>query len=101
MFSLRAALKPGMVICQPRYVKFRFTPAFERMPLEVALRAPYARVDPIMYVPPALHPCGLGWHPEWTKAWQGWGPAYEPKWAPESRVKVIRGFRDASQVLSV
>ena len=58
------------------------------MPLDAALKAPFARVDPIMYVPIALHPCGLGWHPEWTKVWQGWGPAYEPKWAPEERMKV-------------
>ena len=60
------------------------------MPLDIALEAPYACVNPIMYVPIALHPCGLGWHPEWTKVWQGWGPAYEPSWAPEERMKAVR-----------
>ena len=60
------------------------------MPLNIALEAPYARVDPILYVPIALHPCGLGWHPEWTKVWQGWGPAYEPEWAPTERMEAIK-----------
>ena len=73
------------------------------MPLDIAMCAPFARVDPIMYVPAPLHPCALGWHPEWSKCWQGWGPAHEPKWAPEARVQAIKArakaFKEAQKAV--
>lgn len=47
------------------------------IPLEMAQMAPAAQVDPNVYLPPSLVPGCAGWHPEYMKAWVGWGaPAY-------------------------
>lgn len=48
-------------------------------PLETSHAAPEAKVDPIVYTPPALRPGCAGWYPEHGKAWENWGvPAYVP-----------------------
>ena len=43
------------------------------MPLELAMAAPPAQVDPRVYIQPPLNRKSVGWNPEWTKPWSGWG----------------------------
>ncbi len=51
----------------------------EYRPLETSLAAPEARVDPMVYTPPALRKGAVGWYPEHGKAWENWGvPAHVP-----------------------
>lgn len=43
----------------------------------MAHTAPSASIDPQVYTPPPLVKACSGWHPEYMKAWEGWGsPAY-------------------------
>eukprot|EP00803_Ostreobium_quekettii_P009724 evm.model.scf_220.3 EVM.evm.TU.scf_220.3 scf_220:31260-46576(+) len=49
----------------------------EHIALETAHMAPPAIVRPEVYTPPAMIPGSAVWHPEYMKAWEGWGmPAY-------------------------
>ena len=82
----------GLPAC--RYCRSRFKHAFDHMPLEVALRAPPARVDPIMYLPVPLHPCAFGWHSYWIKCWQGSGPYPVPAWAPVEDGTLRKSWKD-------
>jgi hypothetical protein len=60
-----------------RYCQARFARGVEYLPLDLANKAPKARVPPLAYVPPPLHSSSWGWYPEWQKIWDGWGmPAY-------------------------
>ena len=55
----------------------RFGAAVDRTPLEAAAAAPAARLDPVVYTPPALRRGAAGWYPETGKCWEGWGaPLY-------------------------
>lgn len=45
------------------------------VPLESAIGAPLATVDPLMYIPPALRHGCAGWYPEVGKAWEAWNAA--------------------------
>eukprot|EP00798_Chlamydomonas_sp_ICE-L_P014457 gene14457-20469_t len=59
------------------YCRLRFEQGTETLPLLYAKKAPEANVHPSVYIPPPLNQKALGWHPEWTKPWTGWGiPAY-------------------------
>jgi hypothetical protein len=44
----------------------------KHVPLESAVGAPRATVDPAMYIPPALRHGCAGWYPEVGKAWEAW-----------------------------
>jgi hypothetical protein len=60
-----------------RYCYRTFQVGVEETPLELAYKAPFASVDPWVYIAPPLHEKLLGWYPEYMKAWDGWGaPAY-------------------------
>ena len=43
------------------------------LPLQAALHAPRAAVDPAAYVPPPLRRRAVGWEPEWGKVWSWYG----------------------------
>ncbi|PRW44348.1 pyruvate decarboxylase 4 [Chlorella sorokiniana] len=45
----------------------------QHLPLQSALHAPRAVVDPAAYVPPPLRPGAVGWQPEWGKVWSCYG----------------------------
>ncbi|GMH41955.1 hypothetical protein BSKO_09874 [Bryopsis sp. KO-2023] len=59
------------------YCNDRFRAGMEFIPLEMAFHSPPADIDPKVYTPPALIKGCAGWHPEYMKAWEGWGaPGY-------------------------
>lgn len=60
-----------------RYCEARFKSGQRYIPLEMAQLAPPAEIDANVYTAPALIPGCAGWHPEYMKAWEGWGaPGY-------------------------
>lgn len=66
-----------LVYFSSRRTRRRLDPAVAAMPLWLAHAAPRARVDPAVYVPPALRPGARGWFFESGKAWLRWGvPLY-------------------------
>lgn len=46
-------------------------------PLTLVANEPRARVSPLVYLPPALRPGALGWHPQQGRVWEKYGiPRY-------------------------
>ncbi|GAX72909.1 hypothetical protein CEUSTIGMA_g364.t1 [Chlamydomonas eustigma] len=59
------------------YCVRRFEKGIEALPLQAAITAPPAHVEPSVYIPSPLNKKALGWNPEWSKPWSGWGlPPY-------------------------
>ena len=70
---LLVAFMPALTAKFHRSCQRRFARGVENVPLELASRAPRARVPPLVYVPPPLQEKSWGWYPEWCKIWDGWG----------------------------
>ncbi len=59
------------------YLRTRYDRVYASTPVALLEAAPRAELGPELYVPPPLRRRAEGWHPEWGKAWQGWGaPRY-------------------------
>eukprot|EP00198_Chlamydomonas_reinhardtii_P010247 XP_001699584.1 ERD4-related membrane protein [Chlamydomonas reinhardtii] len=70
---LVCTLTPALVVfwrfCDRAYLKPLHHP-----PLTLVAREPLGvRVDPLVYMPPALRPGALGWYPEQGKVWEKYG----------------------------
>ncbi len=51
--------------------------AAEGLGLEMMAACAAVQVDPRTYIPPPLWAHSTGWHPDWSKPWQGWNlPAF-------------------------
>ncbi|KAL4421157.1 hypothetical protein ABPG77_000792 [Micractinium sp. CCAP 211/92] len=60
-----------------RYLALRYDAVVAHLPAVGILRAPPARVEDRLYVPPPMRHRAVGWTPEWGKAWYGYGaPRY-------------------------
>ncbi|KAL4451743.1 hypothetical protein ABPG75_007405 [Micractinium tetrahymenae] len=60
-----------------RYLTLRYDAVVSHLPAVGILRAPPARVEDRLYVPPPMRHRAVGWTPEWGKAWYGYGaPRY-------------------------
>jgi hypothetical protein len=82
---LALCLLPGLFVFQRRCAA-RFDAAVASMPLWLAHGAPRTRIDPSVYVAPALRPGARGWFFESGKAWVRWGV---PMWGDKRRASAM------------